>query len=118
MRATIERDGLLEVFESAGATVLANACGPCIGQWARPGVGALGAQHDRHLVQPQLPQAQRRIGQHPGVRDLAGDRGRSGSGRHARLRSAQRHARERRRRGGAPHRTRGGGAPRTRLHTR
>jgi aconitate hydratase len=36
VRATIERDGLLEVFESAGATVLANACGPCIGQWARP----------------------------------------------------------------------------------
>lgn len=36
IRATIERDGLLEVFEAAGATVLANACGPCIGQWARP----------------------------------------------------------------------------------
>ncbi len=36
VRATIERDGLLEVFEEAGATVLANACGPCIGQWARP----------------------------------------------------------------------------------
>ncbi len=36
VRATIERDGLLEVFESAGATVLANACGPCIGQWSRP----------------------------------------------------------------------------------
>ncbi len=36
VRATIERDGLLEVFEDAGATVLANACGPCIGQWSRP----------------------------------------------------------------------------------
>ena len=36
IRATIERDGLLEVFEDAGATVLANACGPCIGQWSRP----------------------------------------------------------------------------------
>ncbi|MFM7507988.1 MAG: aconitate hydratase [Actinomycetota bacterium] len=36
VRATIERDGLLEAFESAGATVLANACGPCIGQWSRP----------------------------------------------------------------------------------
>jgi aconitate hydratase len=32
---TIERDGLLSVFEKAGATVLANACGPCIGQWQR-----------------------------------------------------------------------------------
>ncbi|HTN99647.1 MAG TPA: aconitate hydratase [Microthrixaceae bacterium] len=36
VRATIERDDLLEAFTSAGATVLANACGPCIGQWARP----------------------------------------------------------------------------------
>jgi len=36
VRATIERDGLLATFEAAGATVLANACGPCIGQWARP----------------------------------------------------------------------------------
>ena len=33
--ATIQRDGLLEVFEKFGATVLANACGPCIGQWQR-----------------------------------------------------------------------------------
>ena len=32
---TIKRDGLLEVFEDVGATVLANACGPCIGQWKR-----------------------------------------------------------------------------------
>ncbi len=35
IRATIERDGQIEAFESAGATVLANACGPCIGQWKR-----------------------------------------------------------------------------------
>ncbi len=35
IRATIERDGLLADFERIGATVLANACGPCIGQWAR-----------------------------------------------------------------------------------
>jgi aconitate hydratase len=33
--ATIERDGLLSVFHEFGATVLANACGPCIGQWQR-----------------------------------------------------------------------------------
>jgi aconitate hydratase len=33
--ATIERDGLLAVFKEFGATVLANACGPCIGQWQR-----------------------------------------------------------------------------------
>ncbi|MCI0473379.1 MAG: aconitate hydratase [Ignavibacteria bacterium] len=35
VRATIERDGLLELFEKIGGTVLANACGPCIGQWKR-----------------------------------------------------------------------------------
>jgi aconitate hydratase len=35
-RATIERDGLIAVLEAIGATVLANACGPCIGQWDRP----------------------------------------------------------------------------------
>ncbi len=37
VRYTIERDGLLEVFERIGGVVLANACGPCIGQWARHG---------------------------------------------------------------------------------
>ena len=38
VRATIARDGLLADFERIGATVLANACGPCIGQWARDDV--------------------------------------------------------------------------------
>jgi aconitate hydratase len=36
---TIKRDGLVEVFEKMGGTVLANACGPCIGQWRRTDVG-------------------------------------------------------------------------------
>ena len=35
VRFTIERDGLLNTFEEIGGVVLANACGPCIGQWAR-----------------------------------------------------------------------------------
>jgi aconitate hydratase len=35
IRATIERDGQLEAFEKIGGLVLANACGPCIGQWKR-----------------------------------------------------------------------------------
>ena len=35
IRATIERDGQAEVFRQFGAVVLANACGPCIGQWDR-----------------------------------------------------------------------------------
>jgi aconitate hydratase len=38
IRATIERDGLLADLEAIGATVLANACGPCIGQWDRAGL--------------------------------------------------------------------------------
>lgn len=37
VRYTAERDGLLDIFEKIGGTVLANACGPCIGQWARHG---------------------------------------------------------------------------------
>ena len=35
VRYTVERDGYLTIFENMGGVVLANACGPCIGQWAR-----------------------------------------------------------------------------------
>jgi aconitate hydratase len=35
VRFTIERDGFIKEFENVGGVVLANACGPCIGQWAR-----------------------------------------------------------------------------------
>lgn len=35
VRATIERDGQIAAFEETGGLVLANACGPCIGQWDR-----------------------------------------------------------------------------------
>ncbi|HMZ46382.1 MAG TPA: aconitate hydratase [Chitinophagaceae bacterium] len=37
VRYTIQRDGFLEVFDKIGATVFANACGPCIGMWDRVG---------------------------------------------------------------------------------
>ncbi|MDX2431198.1 MAG: aconitate hydratase, partial [Bacteroides sp.] len=37
VRYTIDRDGLIAIFELIGGVVLANACGPCIGQWARHG---------------------------------------------------------------------------------
>jgi aconitate hydratase len=37
VRYTIERDGFIDIFEKIGGKVFANACGPCIGQWARPG---------------------------------------------------------------------------------
>jgi aconitate hydratase A / 2-methylisocitrate dehydratase len=36
IRATIERDGQMKMLQDIGANVLANACGPCIGQWSRP----------------------------------------------------------------------------------
>lgn len=35
VRYTAERDGILPLFEEVGATIMANACGPCIGQWKR-----------------------------------------------------------------------------------
>ncbi len=35
VRYTIEKDGLIEIFNQIGGTVFANACGPCIGQWQR-----------------------------------------------------------------------------------
>ncbi len=37
VRYTIERDGFISIFEKMGGKVFANACGPCIGQWSRPG---------------------------------------------------------------------------------
>ena len=37
VRYTIERDGLIDTFNELGASVFANACGPCIGQWSRDG---------------------------------------------------------------------------------
>ena len=36
---TIKRDGIMDTFQKMGGTVLANACGPCIGQWKRSDVG-------------------------------------------------------------------------------
>jgi aconitate hydratase len=37
IRYTVDRDGYLDVFQKIGGVVLANACGPCIGQWKRHG---------------------------------------------------------------------------------
>ena len=37
VRYTIERDGFIDIFDKIGATVFANACGPCIGMWDREG---------------------------------------------------------------------------------
>jgi len=38
IRETLRREGILRILEASGAVVLANACGPCIGQWHREGV--------------------------------------------------------------------------------
>lgn len=35
IRATVEREGIVQDFEDAGATILSNSCGPCVGQWNR-----------------------------------------------------------------------------------
>jgi aconitate hydratase len=35
IRATVEREGIMQEFEAAGATILSNSCGPCVGQWNR-----------------------------------------------------------------------------------
>jgi aconitate hydratase len=37
IRYTVQRDGILDVFENVGANIFANACGPCIGMWDRMG---------------------------------------------------------------------------------
>ena len=44
VRATTERDGQLDALRDAGAVVLANACGPCIGQWHAPATATDGAR--------------------------------------------------------------------------
>ncbi|KAI3405319.2 ACO2 [Candida oxycetoniae] len=46
IRATIERDGLIGTFEKNGAIVLANACGPCIGQWDRTDVAKTSTEYN------------------------------------------------------------------------
>ena len=45
IRATVEREGILEEFEAAGGTILSNSCGPCVGQWNRKEVKKVGALH-------------------------------------------------------------------------
>ena len=61
VRATIERDGLLDDLEAIGATVLANACGPCIGQWKRDDIemgetNTIVSSFNRNFPRPQRRQ--------------------------------------------------------------
>lgn len=46
IRATIEADGMIDSFEQAGASILSNACGPCIGQWKRESNGSRGEKNN------------------------------------------------------------------------
>ena len=50
VRFTVERDGQLQIFEDIGGVVLANACGPCIGQWARHTDDPNRKKLDNHIV--------------------------------------------------------------------
>ena len=54
VRFTIERDGFLEVFDKIGATVFANACGPCIGMWAQGGRRKSGEKYHRTFLQQEF----------------------------------------------------------------
>ena len=91
VRATIERDGQAAALEAVGATVLANACGPCIGQWNRPEARGTEKQH-RYLLQPQLPQPQRRQCRHHELYRQPGACGSHGPGRSAVVQPADRPA--------------------------
>ena len=118
IRATIERDGLLADLEAIGATVLANACGPCIGQWERPGVDPATLNTIVNSYNRNFPEAQRRLGQHAELRHLARHGDRARPCRPARLRPDHRHDRQRRRRRGPARRAGGRSAPRPRLRRR
>ena len=50
VRYTADRDGLLEKFTAMGGVVLANACGPCIGQWARHTDDPLKKEFHHHFL--------------------------------------------------------------------
>ena len=74
---TIQRDGQMASLEKVGGTVMANACGPCIGQWKRDDVKKGEVNSIITLLQPQLPRPQRRQRRHHELHRLA----RGGHGR-------------------------------------
>ena len=93
VRATIERDGLLADLEAIGATVLANACGPCIGQWDRAddaGANTIVTSYNRNFPKRNDGRADDQ-----GVRRVARDSDRLRAGRHPRVRPAHRRHRRR-----------------------
>ncbi|KAL0257114.1 hypothetical protein SLS55_007924 [Diplodia seriata] len=53
VRATVERDGVLSAFQEAGAVLLSNSCGPCVGQWNRTEIEK-GPADDRDALTVQV----------------------------------------------------------------
>ena len=114
-RATIERDGLLADLEAIGGTVLANACGPCIGQWDRTDLDTSKLNTIVNSYNRNFPKRNDGNANTLSLRHQPRHGHRAGAGRHARLRPAHRHAHQRRRRAGAARPARRPGPPRRRL---
>ena len=64
IRYTTDRDGVLKYFEDIGGVVLANACGPCIGQWKRHTDDPERKKHHFNIIQSKLCQKKRWQSQH------------------------------------------------------
>ena len=92
VRATIERDGQMQSLKDINATVLANACGPCIGQWRRASEAAGAAQYDCHVVQPQLSTAKRRPADNDELHRQPRNRDRVRAGGTSIVQSGERHS--------------------------
>ena len=97
VNATIQRDGQRDILEAAGAKVMANACGPCIGQWNRPtikkgDVNAIVTSFNRNF-----PARQRRQPRNDELHRQPGDRYRFRPRGPALLQPLDRHAHRRRR---------------------
>ena len=90
VRATIERDGQMQSLKDIDGAVL----GQCLRAVHRPvapgGLGKCGAEHHRHLVQPQFPAAQRRRADDDELHRQPGDRHRDGARRKAVVQPADR----------------------------
>ena len=95
VRATVERDGLLADLEAIGASVLANACGPCIGQWARSDVVDGEANSIISSFNRNFPKRNDGNAVDPGLHRLPRDHRRLRPGRHPRLQPPGRRARRR-----------------------
>ena len=108
---TIKRDGIMATFEQMGGTVLANACGPCIGQWKRSDVGKDEANTIVSSFNRNFPGRNDGSAGDALLPDEPGDRDRARVRRHARVRSGPRDADRAGRQAVPLHPARGRGAP-------